>query len=104
MIFRRMVFSCNLTTSRSSIFRNSDIRKAPSPAGRRQFSLLNANTVRYSPPSSRQAYHFAQRLHPALMPGHARHEALFRPSPVAIHDDGDMTRDRRSVGGGAGGG
>jgi hypothetical protein len=33
----------------------------------------------------------------------ARHEALFCPAPVAIHDDGDMMRDTRGIGYGAGG-
>ena len=47
--------------------------------------------------------HFAHRLHSALVPHDARHEALLRPAPIAIHDDGDVTRDSSDVGNGAGG-
>ena len=32
------------------------------------------------------------RFHPFAMPHHAVHAALLRPPPVAVHDDGDVTR------------
>ena len=47
--------------------------------------------------------HFAHRFHPALVPHDARHETLLRPAPIAIHDDGDVTRDSSNVWNRAGG-
>ena len=38
------------------------------------------------------AHHLAHRLDTPVMPGDARHKALLRPAPVAVHDDRDMAR------------
>jgi len=50
-----MPFSCSLATSCSNAAMNSCMRKDTSSGGRRQFSLLKANSVRYSTPRSAQA-------------------------------------------------
>ena len=49
---KRMPFECSFVTSTSSARANRSIRIDTSSAGRRQFSLENANSVRYSTPSS----------------------------------------------------
>ena len=72
----------------------SCIRNETSSAGRRQFSLLNANSVRYSTPRSTQpSDQAAHRLDAAPVAGNARQKTRLRPAAVAIHDDGDVARD-----------
>ncbi len=64
---------------------NSCIRNETSSAGRRQFSLLKANKVRYSTPASmQQRVIAAHRLEAAPMSGHPRQRRRFcaqRPLP-----------------------
>src|SRR5574343_1458104 len=54
--FKRILLRCRRSTSRSSVTKNNSIRKLTSSSGRRQFSVENANRVRYSTPSSEQAF------------------------------------------------
>ena len=88
-----MPFSCSFSTSCSSERRKSCIRKETSSGGRRQFSLEKAKSVRYSTPCSAQALTTSRTdSTPLRWPRHARQEALLRPAPVAVHDDGDVAR------------
>ena len=44
------------------------------------------------------AHDAAHRLHALTVPLHAGQSALLRPATVAIHDDGDVPRDRAHFG------
>ena len=44
----------------------------------------------------RRADDFARRIRAAPVPLDARQTMLFRPAPVAVHDDGDVLRQRRA--------
>jgi len=43
-----------------------------------------------------------QHIQPFFMPHHARQKAFFRPTPVAIHNNGDMARNLSMLGDGLG--
>ena len=45
---------------------------------------------------ARRADDFARRIRAAPVPLHARQSVLLGPAPVAIHDDGDVLRQRRA--------
>src|SRR5207248_9835355 len=47
----------------------------------------------FDAPIGARARDATHRLDPLLVTGDAREIALFGPTPVAIHDDGDMPRD-----------
>ena len=79
--------------------RNSPIRSRISDGGRDQFSELKEKMVRIANAHFAGGAHgLAQRLDAAPMPLPARQPARRRPAAVAIHDDGDVPRHRRTAG------
>ncbi len=73
--------------------KNSPIKNETSSAGRRQFSLLKANTVRYLTPSVSHALTARRNAStPFFVTEYTRHQPLFGPAPIAVHDDGDVLR------------
>ena len=96
---KRMPFECSFATSRSSARTNSSIRIDTSSAGRRQFSLENANSVRYSTPRSIAARTVARTAStPLRWPATRGSSRLLRPAAVAVHDDRDVPRDGARLG------
>jgi hypothetical protein len=81
------------------------IRIEISSGGRRQFSLENANSVRYSMSRSMQARMIARTAStPRRWPATRGSMRCFRPAAVAVHDDGDVPRHggrRRDIARGA---
>ena len=81
------------------LLQHRDFLFGPAPvlrAERKQGEVLDAALCA-------RAHHRAHRFDAATMAGNARQEALFRPTPVAIHDDGNVPRHDARVGDGLGG-
>ncbi len=61
------------------------------------FRTEGKNREVLDPPVQAVANHFLEEFDAFHMAGDAGHQALARPTPVAIHDDRDMPRHFRSV-------
>ena len=73
-----------------------DVSGQIAEVGERAIHALDQQMTGLAGLLTRRADDFARRIRAAPVSLHARQAVLLCPTPVAVHDDGDMLRQRRA--------